>query len=152
VSAGVTIAAALLCSDLIFNRTQSLPLGLYGVRDATIRRDDVIAFPIPESIRELVTTRHYLPPGAVLLKQVVALPGDQVCTNDGIFRAGGEVIGSVLERDSLNRVLPRHQVCGRVPEGKVYVASRHPRSFDSRYFGPVDIQDIRGRAIPLWTY
>jgi type IV secretory pathway protease TraF len=37
-----------------------------------------------------------------------------------------------------------------VGDGEVWILSGHdPRSYDSRYFGPVPTANIRGRAVPL---
>jgi type IV secretory pathway protease TraF len=37
-----------------------------------------------------------------------------------------------------------------VSPGTIWVASTyHPRSFDSRYFGPIAVADIRARLAPL---
>ncbi len=39
-----------------------------------------------------------------------------------------------------------------IPEGYVFVAGDHPKSFDSRYeeFGLVNIENIKGRAVFTW--
>jgi conjugative transfer signal peptidase TraF len=149
----VSCLAAVVASHLIWNRTPSMPLGLYWLtRTASCQRSDLVAFPVPASVRRLVHDRHYLPDGHMLVKPVVALPGDSVCTRDGFLAVNEQPIGAVLREDTAGRALPRYDVCGSVPPGQLYVASRNPRSFDSRTFGPVDLETVHGTVTPLWTY
>jgi conjugative transfer signal peptidase TraF len=156
VTALACVLACLLAWHLVWNWTPSLPLGLYWLsRDssaAVATRGELVAFPVPAAVRDLVRERRYLPPGAMLVKRVVATPGDRVCAEDGTFSVNGEPLGAILAEDSAGRPLPQYEGCGRVPEGLLYVGSRHPKSFDSRTFGPVRVADIRGTVTPLWTY
>jgi len=143
VSAATSSLACLLASHLVWNRTPSLPRGLYWVaRETSWHRGDLVVFPV----------RGYLPDGYVLLKPVVAVAGEGVCTRGDVAFVNDAPIGSLLPTDSDGRPLPHDDLCGAVPPRHLYVASHHPRSFDSRAFGPVDAATIRGKATPLWTY
>ena len=145
--------ACLVGSHLLWNWTPSLPLGLYWVSS---RRETgvgaLVAFPVPAGVRALVRERRYLPPGAVLVKPVVAAAADDVCTDGGTLRVNGAPLGAVATEDTYGRPLPHDARCGPLPDGVVFVASHLPTSFDSRTFGPVPISQIRGTVIPLWTY
>jgi conjugative transfer signal peptidase TraF len=152
-SAALCSLTSLVMSHLLVNQTESLPLGLYWLtRQSNPDRGDIVAFPVPPAIRELALERHYLPAGNVLLKPVVAVAGDRVCTRDDVAYVNDAPIGDVLAADSSGRPLPHDDLCGPVPPGHLYVASHHPRSFDSRTFGPVDAATVRGKATPLWTF
>jgi conjugative transfer signal peptidase TraF len=133
-----------------------MPLGLYWLsRAASPARGDLVAFPIPANVADLVRARNYLPARAMLLKPVVATVGDRVCTADGTFSVNGQPFangGRIATEDSAGRPLPHYEGCGAVPEGLLYVASDHPRSFDSRTFGPIRTSDVRGTVSALWTY
>jgi conjugative transfer signal peptidase TraF len=143
----------LLASHLIWNWTPSLPLGLYWLsRGTTPEVGRLVAFPVPMGVRSLVRERRYLPPGAVLVKPVVATAGDQVCARGGALWVNGANRGAIPTEDSARRPLPSYMGCGPVPPGLVYVASHYAKSFDSRTFGPVAVADVRGRVTPLWTY
>lgn len=153
-SAAAAGIAASVGAHLIWNRTASIPRGLYWVHWGPVRmlrREELVVFPVPLAIRRIVRERGYLPPGAMLLKPVAALPGDSVCTERGPFEINGRVLGWPADRDTMGRSLPRFVVCGRVPVGAVYVAAKHPRSLDSRAFGPIGVETIQGKATPLWT-
>jgi conjugative transfer signal peptidase TraF len=158
--AGVTaVAVAVTClvaSHLIWNRTPSLPLGLYwlsrGVTATAAKPGALVAFAVPEAVRGLVEERHYLPPGAMLVKPVVATPGDRVCAEGRTFTVNGRPLGVILTQDSAGRSLPHYEGCAPVSEGWFFVASHYAKSFDSRTFGPLPDRAIRGTVTPLWTY
>ncbi|MGH7438741.1 MAG: S26 family signal peptidase [Polyangiaceae bacterium] len=150
-------ASALAClvgSHLLWNWTPSLPLGLYWISGGAERpsRGDLVAFPVPQAVRELVEQRRYLPPDALLVKPIVAGEDDRVCTEGGTLTVNGVPFGAIATEDTHGRPLPHPDVCGPLPTGLLYVASRCPTSFDSRSFGAVPVGAIRGRVTPLWTY
>jgi conjugative transfer signal peptidase TraF len=145
--------ACLLASHLIWNWTPSLPRGLYWLsRGAVPSPGRLVAFPVPADVREMVALRRYLPPGAMLVKPVVAASGDRVCTDGGALTVNGAPLGAILTEDTAGRPLPHYEGCGSVPDGQLFVASRYAKSFDSRTFGPIATQDVRGTVTPLWTY
>jgi conjugative transfer signal peptidase TraF len=146
-------ASALVARHLLVNRTESMPVGLYWMSAprAAPHAGDRVAFAVPASIRPLVRERGYLQPEDLMLKHVVAIRGDHVCTAGGMFVINDSVYGHGLARDAQGRELPQHHVCGPVPEGQLYVATPHPRSLDSRTFGPISVAEVRGKVTPLWT-
>lgn len=150
----VTSALACMAGErLIWNGTPSLPFGLYlRAQGLPIGRGSIVAFRVPQSVRRLVRERGYLPEGDLLLKRVVAIAGDRVCARGGMLLVKDQAIGPVPDRDSAGRSLPRFEGCGPLGPEQVFVMSSHPRSFDSRVFGAVEVRDLRGRVVPLWTY
>jgi len=152
-TACVSALACLVGSHLLWNWTPSLPLGLYWVSPhAKADVGALVAFPVPGSVRALVLERRYLPPGALLVKPIVAVPADDVCTEDGRLTVNGTPLGAIATADTHGRPLPHDTRCAPLPAGAVFVASHLPTSFDSRTFGPVPISDLRGTVTPLWTY
>ena len=153
VCAFTSALACMLASHLIWNRTASLPLGLY-YRSSETRpyEGGLVALRVPPTVRPLVHERRYLPDGSLIIKPVAAVAGDVVCTRRGILYINGEPFGRILARDSAGRELPAYEGCGALAEGQVFLASHHPASFDSRSFGPVDIHALQGTVTPLWTY
>jgi conjugative transfer signal peptidase TraF len=153
VTALLSALACLVASHLLWNWTPSLPLGLYWLSPGRpFAVGALVAFPVPPRVQELVRERKYLPPRALLIKPVVALSSDRVCTDGGTLVVNGSVLGAVLTEDSAKRPLPHATGCGPLPEGQVFLASRYPRSLDSRTFGSVSLNNIRGTVTPLWTY
>ena len=148
-----TTLTCITASHLVWNRTASLPLGLYFRRTSDrVREGDLVALAVPARVRALVRERGYLPDTSLLIKPVAAVAGDEVCARWGVLFINGEPFGRILTHDSLGRSLPAFRGCGVLPDGWVFLASHHPRSFDSRSFGPVDIHALQGTVTPLWTY
>ena len=151
----VTIACG-FASHLIWNATPSLPLGLYwlsrGALATAAKPGTLVAFGVPDAVRDLVRERRYLPAGALLVKRIVAEPGDRVCTQGSTFTVNGDALGAILTEDTAGRPLPHYDGCGAVPDGWLFVASHYAKSFDSRTFGPLPAGAIRGTVTPLWTF
>jgi conjugative transfer signal peptidase TraF len=91
--------------------------------------------------------------GSPLMKPVVARAGDSVQVSVRGISVNGKGIpnSAPLRRDTAGRPLTPWPFGTYVVEpGTVWVVSDyHPRSFDSRYFGPVSETLIRNRLRPL---
>lgn len=139
---------------LIWNASASLPVGLYRVEpvDHLAVGDLAVVMP-PEQLARFLDARHYLPKGLPLLKRVLALSGTTVCRIGNDISAYGVSWGQARERDHQGRVLPVWQGCRRLAKGEVFLMNPEaPDSLDGRYFGPLAVSSILGRAIPLWTF
>ena len=162
---GVVLAsgAGLHAGGVIFNTTPSIPGGVYLLRNVdVVQRGDLVAACVPEG-RSLdqAYDRGYLGPGICagwvepVLKPVAAVPGDIVeVTEDGVRVDGVLIEGTARFReDSKGRPLAAVPPGTRVvPAGEVWLlATYHPRSFDSRYWGGVPISAVRGGLTPVWV-
>lgn len=108
-----------------------------------------MTFPIPESVRELLYSRHYVPRTIELMaKPIAAVGGDQVCSRDGLLRINGTLAGKVLDTDAQGRPVPQHPVCHTLPMDEVFLATSHDDSFDSRYFGAIARRQLIGILDP----
>ena len=150
---------------LRINDTASMPRGLWQVAavDAPLRRGQIVTVCLPDTgpIEE-ATARGYIPPGTCadgrepLVKPVVAVAGDVVTVApEGIAVDGQPVENTApLVRDSAGRPLrPVPAGTYPVPSGQIWLLSGHdPRSFDSRYFGPVPAANVQGVARPVWVF
>ena len=139
------------------NTTMSEPVGLYlRTSEATA---PLVEFCPPEPFALLSRRRGYrarggCPDGAApLLKAIVARPGDTVELSAQGIAVNGRLLPNTAPRllDSAGRKLTSWPVGKYVVQpGTVWVAStNHPRSFDSRYFGPVPLTAIRNHLEPL---
>lgn len=159
----VTIGAvlALHAAGYYPNYTDSMPRGLWRATDDPIQRGKpVLVCPPPSRVITAAREAGYLISGscpsglAPLLKPVVAVPGDRVAvTSAGVTVNGREIPNSgLLTQDGSGRRLPRAQIgLHTVAPGTVWVVSSfNPYSFDSRYFGPVQVAQVRGVARPIW--
>jgi conjugative transfer signal peptidase TraF len=139
---------------LVWNASASLPMGLYRVHTVDhLAVGDIVLAPAPAALVPLFAVRAYLPAGVPLLKRVAALPGSTVCRDGLRILIDGIAAGRALERDRLGRTLPVWQGCRLLGGSEVFLMNRGvPDSLDGRYFGPVPVASIVGRAAPLWTY
>lgn len=138
---------------VVWNASDSVPIGLYAVRPLTRPAvgDLVLVEPAPLLAKHLAE-REYLAAGVPMLKRVVALGGQRICRSDGVIRIDGKARAAVKTHDRAGRPLLRWSGCSRLQDGDVFFLNANvPRSLDSRYFGPLALDQIRGRAVPIWT-
>ena len=139
---------------LAWNATASAPVGLYRVQPAGALHvgDWVLARP-PSAQAAWFAERGYLPLGVPLLKPVAALAGDGVCRTGLRVTVNGVVVAMALERDHRGRPLPAWSGCRRLAGDAVFLLNpKVLASLDGRYFGPLPVTSIVGRAVPLWTW
>lgn len=147
--------------DLRFNWTLSAPVGVYRELPGPSRRGDLALLCLPSGIESLGRARSYLSAGSCgsgsspVLKQVVALPGDEVEVRQDFFAVNGRMLdrSELRDVDSIGRPLA-HVPLGhrKVPDGEAWVLGIYrERSWDSRYFGPIPIESIIGRVEPLFV-
>ena len=140
--------------SLVWNASESVPIGLYRVQPAgklTVT-DLVVAMP-PEPLATFLAEGGYLPRGVPLIKRVLALPGQTICRKGAAIIVDGIEMGIAREYDSRGRRLPVWQDCRVVADGEVFLMNwDEPSSLDGRYFGALAASSIIGRSEPLWTF
>lgn len=131
---------------LIYNQSASAPLGWYVVEPKrTLKRGDKVAAFAPMEARRLANARGYLPAHIPLIKTVWATGGTQVCHDGPVVRVMSRPDLRTLEQDSLGRPLPTRSGCYRLRSDEVFLVSTDVQtSWDSRYFGPVLLNDVIG--------
>ena len=144
---------------LRINTSPSLPMGLYVTTADSAA--NLVEFCPAEPFAALAIIRGYrdsgiCPDGAApLLKPVVAKSGDVVELSTRGISVNGALLSNTapLSKDIKGRPLEAWPF-GRyvVASGTVWVASSyHPRSFDSRYFGPISTSAVRERLRTFLT-
>jgi|SRR5687768_11609739 len=145
---------------LHINYTKSAPMGLWIERPAvSLKRGSMVSICPPSvPIVKDLTEQGRLSPGDCaetgarpLLKPVAAMEGDMVR-----IRLGQPVY---INNRALSNSLPASGLSAwpdgdyTVSPGEVWVFSDYSnRSFDSRYFGPVSVSDIRAEVKPLLVF
>jgi Type IV secretory pathway, protease TraF len=160
VLAGASIIPLLLAVETAgfrLNVTESAPLGLWFLDKSKIpERGSLVSFCPPSTrIVMAMVAQYYLRPGDCigtgsypLLKAVSAVSGDSVEIRDGMpaLVNGKELPNTVAQNKSLAWPSGSYQVA----PGYVWVFSTYnEKSFDSRYFGPVPIENVRGLSFPV---
>jgi conjugative transfer signal peptidase TraF len=138
---------------LLWNASASVPIGLYAVRRALpLYVGELVVVTPPKSLGQFFAERRYLPLGVPLVKRILALAGQIVCRSGLRITVDDTAMGDALERDRLGRALPDWQGCRVIGPGEVFLMNRTPLdSLDGRYFGPLPLTTIVGRADPIWT-
>ena len=137
---------------LVYNPSNSVPVGWYRVGPADVLRVDAIVLTtLPQDAAALAAQRRYLPAHVPLLKRVGAVAPQHVCIFDALVWIDGVPVAAVLPADRLGRPLPSWPHCRRLEPGELFLlSSTNPASFDSRYFGPVSASAVIGVAQPVW--
>jgi len=162
------VAAAALSGLVRINISASLPRGLYlaiprGWLGRAPARGDLVLVCAPAAGGELARRRGYLGNGpcgagaaggaAALGKVVLAVAGDEVTVGAAGLAVNGRPVAAsrTLPCDARGRPLA-HVPFGtwRIAPGELWLfAPYHPRSYDSRYFGPVAAAAVRGWLMPV---
>jgi conjugative transfer signal peptidase TraF len=138
----------------VWNVSESVPTGLYRVQAARdlIVTTLVVAYP-PEPLATLLEGGGYLPRDVPLIKRILALPGQTVCRTGPTIAVDGIEMGVARERDHRGSVLPVWEGCHTLAGDEVFLMNwDEPASLDGRYFGPIPLHAVVGRAVPLWTF
>ncbi|MEO7247355.1 MAG: S26 family signal peptidase [Novosphingobium sp.] len=157
--AGIVAAATLATLAVpvsryaVWNATASVPTGLYAIRGkASLHVGERVAIDPPPDLRRLLAERRYLPTGMPLIKRIAAVSGQRVCRFGHGVTIDGNFAGVARARDRLGRSLPAWFGCHKLLSGELFVMNpAAPDSFDGRYFGPLRLDTVIGRATPVWT-
>lgn len=88
-----------------------------------------------------------------IIKRIIGVAGDQITTDsEGNIFINQQKVGKAKEFTDLERGLTLTAIKPQIiPEGRVFLHSSHPQSFDSRYqeVGLVDVEDLEGLVIAI---
>ena len=166
--AGLALFAAVLLTLgnalglLISNTDSAAPAGIYRVISREVKRGDLVAACLPFDIAQQGLSKGYLRTGGCVGsaepvgKIAGALPGDIIDIERDWIAVNGRRIAhsAAASHDSAGRPLT-HVSWGkhRVLAGEVWLLGFNDRrSWDSRYFGPIPLGNVRGRLEPLFTW
>jgi conjugative transfer signal peptidase TraF len=159
-----TIVFAFLLRALGFriNLTDSIPIGLYRISHfKNIKNTFVIFCPDNRQAFRLGLARNYINQGidchgyGYLMKKVVAISGDSISvTAKGVFVNQRPIPFSKPKlKDGLNRLLPQWHVSDYILQQKeiLTMTSQSEWSFDGRYYGLIQLGQIKGMLQPIWV-
>lgn len=161
---GVVIVSGCLLYSFGFrcNLTASLPLGVWKINKSftRIERGDYVWFVPTKEIADFALKRGYLIKNnrcenntIPLLKVVYGLPGDTYFFYEKKLLLNNLPVKNVERRktDSLGRIMPTIPN-GEVLENQLFVLTTNSHSFDSRYYGAIPIENVKGTAKPIFTW
>jgi len=131
---------------LLYNPSYSAQVGWYKLhQNEPIRLGSEVAAYAPEWARKLADERDYLPYEYPLIKSIWALEGDEVCYNNLSVSVPKRPVITSQAQDVLGRDMPMRSGCIVLAAGEYLLMSPDVQTgFDSRYFGPVRIENILG--------
>lgn len=143
-SACVFAAMSFYGVSIVFNRTGSQPNWLLLVLwDRPFGRGDLVAFRFPGS--------RYYREGILFAKQARGMPGDDLeIRADRTLWLNGVLLDTVRAADSKGEPVTPFYYRGKIPNGSYFLYAAAPKSYDSRYFGPIGKERIVGKVIPLF--
>jgi type IV secretory pathway protease TraF len=147
----VTAIALKPSPRLIWNASASVPTGPYFVQMRQPDFGEIAVIRPADWVRLYASSRGYLPQNVWLLKPVFAMRASLVCRFGKHIFVNGKLVAKAKTWDLKHRLLPVWEGCHTLKSDEVFVLARPQDSFDSRYFGPVNRNQIVGTAIPL-TY
>ncbi len=144
-----------------WNPTSSLPPGLYRVVSASTDTNLIAFCPTGIAQRDSIL-RGYRPHGmqcadhyAPIMKPIAARPGDTVLVTKKGIAVNGKPLANTQQfiADSQKRPMnPWPEGTYRVAPGTIWVLSTYSKySYDSRYYGPIEVSQVIAHVKPLWT-
>lgn len=152
----VVIAACLLVGawiprQLTLNPTNSLPDTLYvlnkGVDPASIRQGDIVRFPFRSAVTDAVGKGQPVH----LLKKAACLQGQILTVNHRKeYLCDGRWLGKAKDTNMKGDPVQNFIWNGPIPAGKFFAMAGHKDSYDSRYYGFVELNKVVAKAYPIF--
>jgi len=141
-------SAVKVSPKLVWNATQSAPIGLYRIEPRTPKLGDYVLVSPSKTLAEFIEERQYLPPDTPLIKRVAAITGDEICREYEAIFINKTHVADALLFDSRDREMPQWSGCFTLKINEIFLLNAHEKSLDGRYFGATKRNEIIGVAIP----
>lgn len=142
------------------NTTDSLPRGIYRETKERIDKGTLVVECLPQELAEFGRERGYLTIGncpghtVSVLKQVVGIPGSTIELADEYVAVDHKLIfiSATLKTDREGREMPRvERRTFTLGPDEYFLLAPNPRSWDGRYTGETQRQNIQATVRPLLT-
>lgn len=145
------------------NSSHSIPRGLYWTSSAPVAPGRYVMFCPPQlGVFEEARRRGYIGAGfcpggyGYMMKKVVGAGNDAVSVAPDGVRVNGRLLAhsAPLATDGNGRPMARFQADRYILSEfqLLLMADANPRSFDARYFGPVQRMQVRTVIVPVLTW
>lgn len=136
------ILASILFKHILIPATHSVyPKVLYRTGDVAIAQDQYVTFLLKD---------NYLPGGeSHLVKRLGCIAGQYLSRIGNQFYCDGKEIALAVRSDSNGKTLPVFNFTGIIPKGKAFAVGDTINSYDSRYWGFIDIAATE-KLIPIF--
>lgn len=137
---------------LVWNRTASAPIGLYWLSHRPPSRGDWVVVSRRSAPARWAQTHGFVGPDWPLLKQISALPGDEICRHGAQISINGQPAADALTRAASGVFMPVWTGCLTLGADEIFLLNDHPRSLDGRYFGVTPQADVDGVAVHILAF
>jgi conjugative transfer signal peptidase TraF len=134
---------------LVWNATESVPKGWYLISKRQPKIGEIALIKPPDWIELYASERGYLPRDIWLLKPIFASGPAIVCRFASHVFVNGKRVARAKRLDGKLRQLPVWRGCKSLARTQYFVLGHHRESFDSRYFGAVERDQVAGTAHPF---
>jgi type IV secretory pathway protease TraF len=134
---------------LIWNASESVPIGWYYVVKRQPKIGEIAVIKLADWVQNYASSRGYLPQNVWLLKPIFAIHRSIICRFGLHIFVDGKHVAKAKIADKMRRVLPVWKGCIALSSTEYFVLGKHRDSFDSRYFGTIEQDQIVGTGFPL---
>lgn len=139
---GVYHIGHVLFPRIVIVTTASIRYSVFFRSEEKIELYDYIVFTNPSTF-----SKEHI--GRLVTKQIECVyPQKLTVDSDHRFYCDGSHLGTARTVTRAGKVLPVFMYEGQIPQGKAFVMGSHEDSFDSRYFGLVDLENAQ-RVVPI---
>lgn len=139
---------------IYINVTESLPVGVYlAIPSVAMRNGDIVAFRQRADVMETIYKNGWMRDGEnpIFIKRAAFHGSYAVDPEDLAFRVNDVFIGSAMRDDGKGHTLYPQFGTHNIAAGEFLPYTLAPRSYDGRYYGTVQTEQIEARVIPFLT-
>ena len=146
---GIGLAVLRPQERILYNPSDSIPKGFY-VRDRSEPAvGSIVAIRAADAAPAYAATRDFTGARHRFLKRIAAMDGDTVCAEGSTIRINDMPVAERAETDPAGDPLPSWSGCVTLAGGEVFLLGDHPDSFDGRYWGISQRDDLTGPWRPV---
>lgn len=86
----------------------------------------------------------------LIVKRVAGVAGDLIVSRDLDYFCNGKYLGKAKTHSMTGKPLTSYKKNGLIPENTIFLMGDSPDSFDSRYYGPMELKHVKAIARPIF--
>lgn len=136
--------------ELIWNRTESAPIGLYWLSDDPFTHGRWVVVSVRSEAAQWAQTHGFIGKDWPMIKHIAGVSGDEICRHGTTISINNIAVAKALTASHSGLELPVWRGCQMLNDGEVFLLNPNPKSLDGRYFGVTKVGDLDGVAMLLF--